>query len=34
VRLPHAPESGFGQFNHRVSMDGDIQAGVEGEGDR
>ena len=31
VRLPHAPKSRFGQFNHPITMDGEIQAGVEGK---
>jgi hypothetical protein len=31
VRLPHAPKSGFGQFNHPIIMDDEIQAGVEGK---
>ena len=29
VRLSHAPKSGFGQFNHAIIMDDEIQAGVE-----
>jgi hypothetical protein len=31
VRLPHSPKSGFGQFNHPIIMDDEIQAGVEGK---
>ena len=31
VRLHHAPKSGFGQFNHPIIMDDEIQAGVEGK---
>ena len=29
MRLPHAPKSGFGQFNHPVLMEDEIQARVE-----
>src|SRR5262249_19398206 len=29
VRLPHAPESSFGEFNHPILMADEIQAGVE-----
>jgi hypothetical protein len=29
--LSHAPKSGFGQFNHAIIMDDEIQAGVEGK---
>ena len=29
MRLSHAPKSGFGQFNHPIIMDDEIQAGVE-----
>jgi hypothetical protein len=28
VRLRHAPESGFGQFNHSIIMDDEIQAQI------
>jgi hypothetical protein len=30
--LSHAPKSGFGQFNHPIIMDDEIQAGVEEKG--
>jgi len=29
VRLPYAPKSGFGQFNHPILMEDEIQARVE-----
>jgi hypothetical protein len=29
VRLSHAPKSGFGQFNHAILMEDEIQARVE-----
>jgi hypothetical protein len=29
VRLHHPPESSFGQFNHPIIMDDEIEAGVE-----
>ncbi len=29
VRLHHPPESSFGQFNHPVIMDDEIEVGVE-----
>jgi uncharacterized protein YcaQ len=29
VRLPHAPKSGFGQFNRPIFMEDEIQARVE-----
>ena len=29
MRLPHAPKSGFGQFNHPILMEDEIQARVE-----
>jgi len=29
VRLPHAAKSRFGQFNHPIIMEDEIQAGVE-----
>src|SRR5438876_12441858 len=31
MRLPHAPKSGFGQFNHPVLMEDEIQARDIGE---
>ena len=29
MRLPYAPKSGFGQFNHPILMEDEIQARVE-----
>jgi hypothetical protein len=29
MRLHHPPESGFGQFNHPVIMDDEIEVGVK-----
>jgi hypothetical protein len=34
VRLGHAPESSFGQFNHPIIMGDEVQAGGRGEDGR